>query len=417
MIPSLQSVAQGRIDGNGAVDRRSGHRAIHGPPGRRARWSRGPFHRRRVGHLRARQRRRPRPGARGARRDRGHAVLPAPERAGAGPPGRRLRAPPQPAARLCLHLVGRAGRDEHGHRGGRRDRQPHPGPAAAERLLRHPHARPGPPADRAPDRARRERQRRVPAGVALLRPHLAPGAAPRLAARGVPRADRSGRHGGRHDLAARGCPVRGVGLADAVLRAACLARPATAARGRRPGRRDPPHRRLEAAGHRRRRRRDLRRGDGPARRVRDALRHPRPRDAGRQGRPAVEPPDERGPGRHERRAGREPARPRRGPGDLRRHPDGRLRHGLADDLPGPGRDVHRHQRRRDGCPQAARGPGRRRRARGARGARGRARDRRLCRDGDVVPRARHGAQGGVGRDRRRAPGARTTSRATSARPR
>ena len=104
--------------------------------------------------------------------------------------------------------------------------------------------------------------------------------------------------------------------------------------------------------------------------VRDAVRHPGPRDAGRQGRPAVGPPDERGSGRDERRAGRQPARPRRRPGDLRRDPDGRLRHRLADDVPGPGRDVHRHQRRRDGRPQAARGPGRRRRARGARGARG-----------------------------------------------
>ena len=265
MIPSLQSVAQGRIDGNGAVDRRSGHRAIHGPPVRRARWSRGSVSSPASG---ASSGTATSPASGQALEelgdDRGHAVLPAPERAGAGPPGRRLRPAPQPAARLRLHLVGRAGRDEHGHRGGRRDRQPHPGPAPAERLLRQPHARPGAPADRAPDRARRQRERRVPARLALLRPHLAPGAAPRLAARGVPRADRSGRHRGRHDLPARGCPVRGVGLADAVLRAACLARPAAAARGRRPGRRDPPHRRLEAAGHRRRRRGDLLRRRRPS---------------------------------------------------------------------------------------------------------------------------------------------------------
>ena len=133
---------------------------------------------------------------------------------------------------LCLHVVGGTWRDEHGHRCRRGDRQPHPCPAPPERLLRQPGPGSGPPADRAPDRARCERQRRLPAGLALLRPDLAAGAAPRLPAGGVPGPHRSGRDGSGDDLAARGRPVRGVRLADPVLREARLAGPAPAARTR-----------------------------------------------------------------------------------------------------------------------------------------------------------------------------------------
>jgi TPP-dependent trihydroxycyclohexane-1,2-dione (THcHDO) dehydratase len=51
--------------------------------------------------------------------------------------------------------------------------------------LRQPPQRPGAAAARASDRARPERQRRLPARVALVRAHRSAGAAPRRAARGA----------------------------------------------------------------------------------------------------------------------------------------------------------------------------------------------------------------------------------------
>ena len=62
------------------------------------------------------------------------------------------------------------GADEHGHRRRAGDDQPHPGAAVPVRPVRQPGARPGAPAARGPRHPRRHRQRRVPAGVALLRP-------------------------------------------------------------------------------------------------------------------------------------------------------------------------------------------------------------------------------------------------------
>ena len=65
-------------------------------------------------HLRPRQRRRPRPGARPARR--GDAVHPGPQRAGAGPRGDRVRQAQPPPRHPRRHRVHRTRRDEHGHR-------------------------------------------------------------------------------------------------------------------------------------------------------------------------------------------------------------------------------------------------------------------------------------------------------------
>ena len=92
-----------------------------------------------------------RPGARGARRRVRHALLPPAERAGHGPHSTAAYA--RHTNRLqtfaCTSLD-RPGRDEHDHRRGDRDRQPAPGPAVPERLLREPARRSRPPAGRAP---------------------------------------------------------------------------------------------------------------------------------------------------------------------------------------------------------------------------------------------------------------------------
>ena len=137
------------------------------------------------------------------------------------------------------------------------------------------------------------------------------------------------------------------------------------ARGRRAGRGAHPRTRTRPLIVCRRRRRSTRTRPTPST-VRDPLRHPRGREPGRQGRPAVEPPDERRPDRRRRRAGGEPAGPRRGPRDRDRHAARRLRDGVEDRVPGPRRRVHRDQRRRHGRGQAAGAPDGRGRARGPR---------------------------------------------------
>ena len=88
---------------------------------------------------------------------------------------------------------------------------------------------PGAAAARAPDLARRERQRLLPAGQPVLRPHRAARAADRVAARGDARADRPGRDRRGHDRAAAGRAVRGLRLAGAAVRAAGLGDRAPAA--------------------------------------------------------------------------------------------------------------------------------------------------------------------------------------------
>ena len=207
---------------------------------------------------------------------------------------------------------------------------------------------PGPPAGRAPRRARRLRLGRLPPRLPLLRPHLPARAAPLQPARGVPRPHRPGRDRRRDDLPARGRAGRGLRLAGALLRAGASG--ASAGRAPRPSVVDEVVGLIRAArrpAHRRGRRRDLRgRRGGPRRRS------PRPtasRSASRRPARASLPwnhPRNVGPDRLRRRPRGQPAGAGRGPRHRRRHPDGRLRHGVADGLPGPGRDVRRDQRQR-----------------------------------------------------------------------
>ncbi len=182
---AVRPEAMGALDDHRATDGRAGDRPVPGDAAERA-GRRGPAaHRGLLRHLRARQRRRARRGApRGGARDpRGAALPPGAERAGDGPRGRRVRPDARPPVDPGLRVLGRPRCDEHGHRRGPRHGQPVAGPAPAERHLHDPGRRPGPPAARAPDGRRRVRQRRVPPGVALLRPGVATGAAPGGAAR------------------------------------------------------------------------------------------------------------------------------------------------------------------------------------------------------------------------------------------
>ena len=75
----------------------------------------------------------------------------------------------------------------------------------------------------------RDRQRRVPAGLPLLRPHHPARAAAHRAARGHAGAHRPGRRRRRRALAAAGHPVPRLRLAGRVLRRAGLGHPAAAA--------------------------------------------------------------------------------------------------------------------------------------------------------------------------------------------
>ncbi len=247
-----------------------------------------------LGHLRPRQRGRRRPGparARGGaasgRRARPRPALPpGAQRAGDGARRRRLRPAPRPARGLRLHGVGRARRDQHGDRRRAGDHQPHPGPAAARRRLRHPGREPGAPGAGGPDAAatsasttrfkpvsrfwdRVNRPEQLPPSLLAAMRVLTDPAETGAVTLSLP----AGRAG------------RGVGLADDLFARAGLARRPAAGRRRRPGprrrarsvRRERP---LVVAGggvdllRRHRRAAALRRGD----------RHPGGGDAGRQGR-------------------------------------------------------------------------------------------------------------------------------------
>ena len=114
-------------------------------------------------------------------------------------------------------------------------------------------------------------------------------------------------------------------------------------------------------------------------------------------------------GQHHRARGR--------PGDRHRHPVHGLPDRVQDRVPGPGRPVHQHQRRRVRCLQARRGAARRRRTGDPGGA---GRRRRRLHHRARVPRPRPGAQPRVGRRgrarlraqrrRRRSPRARSSAR-------
>ena len=313
MIPSLQSVAQGetmetvRLTVGQAIVRFLAQQYVE-RDGRE-----GSVHRRRLGHLRAWQRGRPRPGARGARRRRADALLPAPERAGPGPHRGRLRPAPQPPAGVRLHVVGRAGRHEHGHRG--RRRRPSTGSRSCScRATTSPTGRRIRSSSRSSTRSsatpapttRSGRCRgsstgspvrsscigSLPEAFRVLTDPVETGAVTISLPEDVQSEafDWPERFFERRVWRVRRPLPEAADIADAARLIAAAKAPA----------------------HRRGRRRDLLRGDRRARRVRDAVRHPGRRDPGGQGRPALEPPDERRPGRHERRPGRQPARPRRG---------------------------------------------------------------------------------------------------------
>ena len=176
--------------------------------------------RRRLRHLRPRQRRRHRPGAAGAAgRD---ALLPRAQRAGDGAHRGRLREDAQPPAHARLHLVDRTRRDQHDHRRGRRDDQPRAGAAAAGRHLRRPRPRAGPAAARVEPVAGRLGQRLLQAGLALLGSDQPAGADRHRAAGSDARADVAGRNRRGDAGAAAGRAGRGVRLPGGAVRAARL---------------------------------------------------------------------------------------------------------------------------------------------------------------------------------------------------
>ena len=183
-------------------------------------------------HLRPRQRggRRPGPAPGPADRRGGPAVLPGPQRAGHGARLGRLRPDAEPAADLRLHRLDRPRLDQHGDRRRARHHQPHPGAAAAQRLLRHPGRQPGAAGARGPALVRRERQRRVQAGVAVLGPDQPAGAAAVGAAGRDAGAHRPGRDRRGDPRAAAGRAGRGLRLAGGAVRRAGLARAPPGAR-------------------------------------------------------------------------------------------------------------------------------------------------------------------------------------------
>ena len=212
------------------------------------------------------------------------------QRAGYGARGGRLRADAQPAPGAGVHRLDRARLHQHAYRGGPGHDQPDAGAAAAERRLRHPGGQPGAAGTGGPPFVRRVGQRRVPAAVTVLRPHLAARAASAGAAGRDARADRPGRDGGGHARAAAGRADAGLRLAgEAVAHpgmAPGQARPGTGSGFPRPRR----HPRRPAATDHRRRRGAVLGGPGRAPAAGRTDRHPGRGHPGRQGRAAVGPP-------------------------------------------------------------------------------------------------------------------------------
>ncbi len=148
------------------------------------------------------------------------ALRPRAQRAGHGPRRLRLRAPAQPARDLGVHVVGRPGRDEHGHRRRARDGQPPARAAAPRRHVRQPPPAPGAAGARGTARRQPLGQRLLPAGLALLRAYRSARATARRRAAGDARAHRPGRDRRGDARAARGRHDRGVRGAGRVPRAA-----------------------------------------------------------------------------------------------------------------------------------------------------------------------------------------------------
>ena len=225
--------------------------------------------RRRVRHLRARQRHQPGrgPGARpGPAAD-----LARPERAVDGPGRRGLRQGDARATDHDRHLVDRARLDQLRDRRRGRPRQPAAGPAPVGRHVPAPDRRPGPPAGRALRRPDDDGGRRLQAGDALLGSDQPPRADRPLAAAGAGRDARSGHARAGLPRAAAGHPGRGLRLPGRLLRADGPLHPAPGpGSARRRGGGDHAPRGAAAAHHRRRRRPLLGRGRHAAGLRRDA---------------------------------------------------------------------------------------------------------------------------------------------------
>ncbi len=221
-----------------------------------------------------------------------------------------------------------------------------------------------------PDRARRLGLGRLPPGLPLLRPDLAPRAAHLQPARGVPRPHGPGRDRRRDDLPARGRPGRGLRLARALLRASGSGGSA----GRAP-RRSSWTRWWASSGPRGARSSwpaAARSTPVPRRPWTTSRRRTGSRWASRRPARASLPwnhPQNVGPDRVGGRPRGQPPGQGRRPGHRRRHPHGRLRHGLPDRVPGPGRDLRRDQHQRVRRGQDALRAADRRRTRGAHGDR------------------------------------------------
>ena len=320
---------------------------------------------RRVRHLRARQRARPRqrpPRGAGAA-----AHLARPERAGDGARRGRLREGDAAAADHGRDLVDRPRRAEHGHRGRRRARQPPPGAPPRRRHVPEPHPRPGAPAGRALRLALDDGQRRLPAVTRywdrITRPEQVVQSLPLAVETMLDPAD---------------CGPAFIGLpqdvqAEAYDYPAASSSPACTSCA---GRADRPSARRRRRGLRR----AQRRSSSPAaacttRSPRTSSRASPRRTASRSSRPSpaspasADHPPRRADRRHRRRP-RQPARRRGRPRPRRRHPAAGLHHRLVDGVP-RGRLDRRDQRGPLRRRQAPRPAGRRRRARGARRARAR----------------------------------------------
>ena len=209
------------------------------------------------------------------------------QRAGDGACGDRLRQGLPPAPHDGLHVVDRAGRDQHGDGGGGRACQPAAGAVAAGRRVRQPPARSGAAAGRGFRRRHGLGERLLPAGVALFRSHHAARADHRGAAARHERADRSGDVRAGDACAVPGHAGRGLRLSGELLRRARLDAAARAAGRARARRSRAADRGGEEAADRRGRRRALFGRDRDARGLRGAPRHSGGRDAGRQERAAV----------------------------------------------------------------------------------------------------------------------------------
>ena len=148
------------------------------------------------------------------------ADLSRPQRAGDGACRDRLRQGLAAQADDGLHQLDRPRRDQHGHRRRGRACQPPAGAPDPRRRVRQPQARSGPAAGRGLRRRNGERQRLLPARVALFRPHHAARADRAGAEPGDCGPDRSGRVRAGDARLLPGRADRGLRLSGELLRRA-----------------------------------------------------------------------------------------------------------------------------------------------------------------------------------------------------